>query len=227
MPGPVVPDSRHFSILNKMQRIQEGKTIEMQKRKKRILVFSVDAFVCEDLEKLLQLPNGKKYLAKGCRVTEGMRTIYPSVTYPAHVSMLTGCYAGTHGVTSNFAFTTADKEQNWRWCGGYKVDDIFHAAKRAGYTTGSISWPATANHPDVDWLMAEYWMPKEGDTLRSSFADAGSSPEMLDIIEANAKYLPEGYEHGGRKNFMKWPEEDDFVIHVASQVIREHAPEVM
>lgn len=59
MPGPVVPDSRHFSILNKMQRIQEGKAIEMQKRKKRILVFSVDAFVCEDLEKLLQLPNGK------------------------------------------------------------------------------------------------------------------------------------------------------------------------
>ena len=97
MPGPVVPDSRHFSILNKMQRIQEGKAIEMQKRKKRILVFSVDAFVCEDLEKLLQLPNGKKYLAKGCRVTEGMRTIYPSVTYPAHVSMLTGCSAGTHG----------------------------------------------------------------------------------------------------------------------------------
>lgn len=136
MPGPVVPDSRHFSILNKMQRIQEGKAIEMQKRKKRILVFSVDAFVCEDLEKLLQLPNGKKYLAKGCRVTEGMRTIYPSVTYPAHVSMLTGCYAGTHGVTSNFAFTTADKEQNWRWCGGYKVDDIFHAAKRAGIYNG-------------------------------------------------------------------------------------------
>ena len=48
-----------------------------------------------------------------------------------------------------------------------------------------------------------------------------------EFIEANAKYLPEGYEQGGRKNFMKWPEEDDFVIHVASQVIREHAPEVM
>ena len=201
--------------------------MEMQKRKKRILVFSVDAMVCEDLAKLLQLPNGKKYLAKGCLVEKGMRTIYPSVTYPAHVSMLTGCYAGTHGVTSNFAFTTADKEQSWRWSGGYTVDDIFHAAKRAGYTTGSVSWPATANHPDIDWLMAEYWMPKEGDTLRSSFADAGSSPEMLDIIEANAKYLPEGYEQGGRKNFMKWPEEDNFVIHVASQVIREHAPEVM
>ena len=195
--------------------------------KKRILVFSVDAMVCEDLEELLRRPNGKKYLASGCRARKGMRTIYPSVTYPAHISMITGCYAGTHGVTSNFDFTTADKEQSWRWSGGYTVEDIFHAAKAAGYTTGSVSWPATANNPDVDWLMAEYWMPKPGDTLRSSFADAGSSPEMLDIIEANAGYLPQGYEQGGRKNFMKWPEEDDFVIHVASQVIREHAPEVM
>lgn len=34
MPGPVVPDSRNFSILNKMQRIQEGKAIEMQKERK-------------------------------------------------------------------------------------------------------------------------------------------------------------------------------------------------
>lgn len=221
MPGPVVLGFPAFFCPDRMQ---EGRNIKM---KKRILVFSVDAMVCEDLEKLLQRPNGKKYLAEGCRAEKGMCTIYPSVTYPAHVSMLTGCYAGTHGVTSNFTFTTADKEQSWRWSGGYTVDDIFHAAKRAGYTTGSVSWPATANHPDVDWLMAEYWMPKEGDTLRSSFADAGSSPEMLDIIEANAKYLPEGYEKGGRKNFMKWPDEDDFVIHVASQVIREHAPEVM
>lgn len=214
MPRLVVPDPGIFC----------RKRRAMQKR---ILVLSVDAMVCEDLEKLLELPNGRKYLAGGCKAQEGMRTIYPSVTYPAHVSMLTGCYAGTHGVTSNFIFTTKDKEQSWRWDGGYTVDDIFHAAKRAGYTTGSVSWPATANHPDVDWLMAEYWMPKEGDTLRSSFADAGSSPAMIDIIEANAKYLPEGYEKGGRRNFMKWPEEDDFVIHVASQVIREHAPEVM
>lgn len=216
MSGWLHHGSRHFFLWRK------DTTME-----KRILVFSVDAMVCEDLEKLLQMPNGKKYLAKGCRVKKGMCTIYPSVTYPAHVSMLTGCYAGTHGVTSNFSFTTTDKEQSWHWSGGYTVEDIFHAAKAAGYTTGSISWPATANNKDVDWLMAEYWMPKCGDTLRSSFADAGSSPEMLDIIEANANYLPEGYEKGGRKNFMKWPEEDDFVIHVASQVIREHAPEVM
>ncbi|MGO5023273.1 alkaline phosphatase family protein [Lawsonibacter sp. LCP25S3_G6] len=196
--------------------------------KKRILVYSVDAMVCEDVEALRKMPNFQKYLAGGCEVTGGMRTVYPSVTYPAHVSMMTGCYAGKHGITSNFSFTTTNKDDKWLWFSQpIQVEDIFSAAKKAGYTTGAISWPVTAGNENVDWLMAEYWMPNPGDTLRSSFADAGSSPEMLDIIEANARYLPKGYEKGGKKNFMQWPVVDDFIIHVAADVIREHAPQVM
>ena len=37
--------------------------------KKRILVFSADAMVCEDVDALRQLPNFQKYLAGGCEVT--------------------------------------------------------------------------------------------------------------------------------------------------------------
>lgn len=81
--------------------------------KKKLLVISADAMVCEDLAELKKLPNYQKYLEHGCEVTGGMKTIYPSVTYPAHISMITGCYAGTHGLTSNFRFTTDNKDQNW------------------------------------------------------------------------------------------------------------------
>lgn len=196
--------------------------------KKRLLVFSADAMVCEDLKQLCRMPNFKKYLEGGCEVTEGMRSIYPSVTYPAHISMVTGCYPDRHGVTSNFAFTTADKDQNWLWfSNAYQAEDIFAAAKKAGYHTAAISWPGTAGNPNIDWLMAEYWMPKKGDTLRSSFRDAGSGEEMLDLIEANAGYLPRGYEKGGKKNVMQWPEIDEFIIHVACDIIEKHAPEVL
>lgn len=197
-------------------------------RKKRLIVYSVDAMVCEDIDQLREMPNFKKYLAGGCEVVNGMKTIYPSVTYPAHVSMVTGCYPNHHGVTSNFDFTTEDKDQTWKWFkDAYRVEDIFSAAKKQGYTTAAFSWPVTGKHEYIDWLMDEYWMPSEGDTLRSSFRDAGSSEEMLDIIEKNKPYLPEGYEKGGKKNFMKWPYIDNFIIHVASDVIRAHAPEVV
>ena len=101
--------------------------------KKRILVFSADAMVCEDVDALRQLPNFQKYLAGGCEVTGGMRTIYPSVTYPAHVSMVTGCYVGKHGVTSNFNFTTTNKDTQWLWFSkNIHVEDIFAAAKKQG-----------------------------------------------------------------------------------------------
>ena len=97
--------------------------------KKRIIVVSADAMVCEDIDRLRRLPNFQRYLAGGCEAVKGMRTIYPSVTYPAHISMITGCWPGTHGVTSNFSFTTSNKDQNWLWFSdSYQVEDIFEAA---------------------------------------------------------------------------------------------------
>lgn len=196
--------------------------------KKRIIVVSADAMVCEDIDRLRRLPNFQRYLAGGCEAVKGMRTIYPSVTYPAHISMITGCWPGMHGVTSNFSFTTSNKDQNWLWFSdSYQVEDIFEAAKKAGYHTASVSWPGTAKNPSVDWLMAEYWMPNPGDTLRSSFRDAGSSEEMLDLIERNEYLLAKDYKKGGKKYFMQWPMVDDFNIHVACDVIREHAPELL
>lgn len=103
-------------------------------KRKRLIVFSVDAMVCEDIRELRKLPNFQKYLENGCEAVNGMKTIYPSVTYPAHVSMMTGCYPNKHGVTSNFDFTTQNKDQNWKWFhDACCAEDIFSVAKKEGY----------------------------------------------------------------------------------------------
>ena len=85
--------------------------------------------ISEDIEYLRTKPNFKKYLDGGSQVRT-IRTIYPSVTYPAHVSMMTGCYPEKTGVCSNFAFTTNSKEDTWLWFHeNVKCGDIFTAAK--------------------------------------------------------------------------------------------------
>lgn len=194
---------------------------------KRILVFSVDAMISEDIEYLRQKPNFQKYLAGGSQVRT-IRTIYPSVTYPAHVSMMTGCYPDKTGVCSNFAFTTNSKEDTWLWFNdNVKCGDIFNAAKKAGYSTGAVFWTVTAGHPDIDYNITEYWMPKKDDTLRSSFERAGANEACLEIIEKNEKLLPESYKLTGRKNFMIHPQVDDFLIANCCDIIRQYAPEVM
>lgn len=73
----------------------------------------------------------------GSEFRGGMRTIYPSVTYPIHVSILTGCYAGKHQITSNFKFTTTNRDDNWIWFSDrIAVEDIFTAAKACGPEDG-------------------------------------------------------------------------------------------
>ncbi len=194
--------------------------------RKRLLVFSVDALVREDIGYLATLPNFHRYLEGGSEVRR-VRTIYPSVTYPAHVTMTTGCYPEKHGLWSNFKFTTGNKDETWEWYhDAVKVKDIFTAAKGAGYSTASVFWPVTGRHPDVDYLINEYWMPYPGDTLESSFRDVGSSEDVLRIISSRAGLLPESYVKTGRANFTKQPFVDNFIVACACDIIRAYRPEV-
>ena len=60
---------------------------------KHLVIVSFDAMVCEDLDLLKDGPVFSKFLNEGARVNR-IRTIYPSLTYPAHTSMLTGARCG-------------------------------------------------------------------------------------------------------------------------------------
>lgn len=63
---------------------------------RKFIVMSADALVTEDLELLKTQPNYKRYVEGGARM-ESMLSVYPSVTYPAHTSMATGCLPGKTG----------------------------------------------------------------------------------------------------------------------------------
>lgn len=194
--------------------------------KQRVLVFSVDAMVYEDLQHLRGCRNTKKYFQNACGVRH-IRSIYPTVTYPAHTTILTGCYPASHGVISNTHFTTGSTEYEWLWdASNVKVPDVITAAKDQGYTTGAVFWPVTGNHKAVDYLIDEYWCPHEGETLLGGFANMGSSPEMLKIIEKNQHLLPNGGKLG-RVALMDHPQIDHFLISCACDIIREYSPEFM
>lgn len=194
--------------------------------KQRVLVFSVDAMVYEDLQHLRSCRNTKKYFQNACGVRH-IRSIYPTVTYPAHTTILTGCYPASHGVISNTHFTTGSTEYEWLWdAGNVKVPDVITAAKDQGYTTGAVFWPVTGNHKAVDYLIDEYWCPHEGEPLLDGFANMGSGPEMLKIIEKNQHLLPNGGKLG-RVALMDHPQIDHFLISCACDIIREYSPEFM
>lgn len=196
-------------------------------KKKRLLVYSVDAMVKEDLDYLKTKEHFGAFLPH-CSGPESVQTIYPSITYPAHVSIETGCYPDRSGVYNNLFFNTVNSFTDWiRDYRFIKADTIFSAARREGYTTASAFWPVTAHSPDIDFNMTESWFTREGETLPEALVKMGASEQLADIM---GRYTGLLVSEAVSDDLWSWdsePEFDNFMIHVACDMIRECRPEVM
>jgi predicted AlkP superfamily pyrophosphatase or phosphodiesterase len=183
----------------------------------KLIVISVDAMVQEDLSCLKVLPNYGHYLAGGSEIKR-IKTVYPSVTYPVHVSLLTGLWPEHHRLFSNTPLKPGVLPLPWHWSHKtVKATDLFDYAKKEGLSTGSVFWPVTGNHPSIDYLIAEYWTQEDGESLRDNLVKLGSSPEMLQIIDANMNTMVE----------QQYPEADNFVIGCSCDIIKKYKPDLM
>jgi predicted AlkP superfamily pyrophosphatase or phosphodiesterase len=191
--------------------------------KQKLIVFSADAMVYEDTAFFKTLPNYNKYLAGGAEI-KSIKTIYPTATYPAHVSIATGNYPDRHGVVSNLEFHPGMRLKPgmltlpWQWFHrAVKCADIFDAAKKAGLSTAGVNWPVTGEHPCIDFLMAEYWTQGTDDTLNAAFARAGSTNKVLKIIDK--------YKEGMIQR--QHPGCDAFKINCCCDIIRQYKPDLL
>ncbi len=156
---------------------------------KHMIVASIDAMVTEDLEYARGLPNFAKIMEKAS-VIERVRTIYPSLTHPAHASIMTGCMPATTGVTSNLIFNPENplcSPAPWyNHMSDVRCETIFHAAKRAGLTTAAACWPLTCGADVIDYLVPGLlnvdFVGREDSPL-DVYRENGASECVMDIIE--------------------------------------------
>ena len=66
-------------------------------------MISLDAVARPDAERLLRLETLSALAQEGV-FCDNVRTVYPTLTYPIHTSLLTGCYPDRHGVGHNQPF---------------------------------------------------------------------------------------------------------------------------
>lgn len=193
--------------------------------KQKILVISFDAMVGEDIAYLREKPDSQfNRVMKDCASVERMRSIYPSITYPAHFSMASGCGPGTTGFYKN-TYLPFDSQGRSGWILDsleQPVEDFFAAAKRAGMTTASVYWPSMANNPHIDWLINECF-PGGDEDIREVFRRQGACEEALSAVEHAMPYFPYGYK--GRKLPTRDTTFDDFLIDCLCTLIRDRKPD--
>lgn len=195
--------------------------------KEKLFVLSMDAMVGEDLAYMETKPNFSRLMRSRAQVKQ-MCTIYPSITYPAHVSIMTGCRLGKHGVYANTEFKTCDDGID-HWIlnsSAVKAEDIFAAAKRVGCTTAAVYWPVTGCNPNVDWLLNEYFFPDPSESILDGFARQGANAQALSVAEENLDRFPtEDYDKTFRLH--TGATFDHFINGCACSMIRRYQPDVL
>jgi predicted AlkP superfamily pyrophosphatase or phosphodiesterase len=165
----------------------------------------------------LSVPMLRRMVQKGA-YSQGVRSVFPSVTYPAHASIATGVTPARHGITSNYAEDPLDTNlDGWRW---YAEDlqsaPLWDLAGRAGYQTALINWPVTVG-AHATWLLPEYWRAKNAEDLK--LLRALSTPELLQRVgRANPRFSAQVTLAGDR---------DQALVDIASYVLTTARPTLL
>lgn len=185
-------------------------------KNKYVIVISFDAVSEEDLEFLSKQPNFSKLIKNGALI-KNVESVYPSLTYPAHATIVTGKYPKNHGVINNTVLDFKNYNPDWYWYRKYiKGDTIFDLAEKSGMKTCSILWPVTARSK-ITYNMPEIFCTKRYDNQILKSALAGSKIYQVNM---NKRF---GYLRQG----MDEPYLDNFATEVAKKTIRELKPNLI
>ena len=117
----------------------------------RLCLISLDAVSQPDADRLLRLP-ALSALAESGVFCKNVKTVYPTLTYPIHTSLLTGCYPDAHGIGHNQPFQpdTPPSMRAWHWAvGDIRVKTLHKAAREKGMDVASILWPVSGKNRAV------------------------------------------------------------------------------
>lgn len=123
----------------------------------------------------LQMPNLVALRDAGVSAAR-MIPVFPSVTYPAHTTLVTGTRPSEHGIVTNFK-----SGSNWYLDSAeIRSQTLWAAAKAAGLSTAIVTWPASYG-AEVDYRIPE--------NLSFGIADVpkairdGSTPGLFESLE--------------------------------------------
>jgi len=180
----------------------------------RMIIISLDAVGSRDLEYMNSLPNFKKIRDKSA-YCDHVRSVYPSITYPAHCSIVTGQKPSRHGVINNIRVQPhRNGKEDWHWQRKYiKTETIYDLARKKGLSTAALLWPVTA-HSRIKYCVPEIFPNRNWQNQVMISAVSGPIRYQIDLL---GKY-------GHLLDGLKQPNLDNFVTEAAEYTIRKYNP---
>lgn len=184
--------------------------------KRRMVILSFDAVGAEDLSVLKRLPNFKRLLEQGA-LCEQVESVYPSITYPAHTTIVTGKKPCHHGVINNTCFQPEREKPDWMSDRrNIRGTTLYDEAMKRGDRVCALLWPVTGksrityNFPEIHANR-----PWQNVILKT-------------ILDGSTRYVLGTLPHAVRElKGIREPELDNFLEKTAVDTILRYNPELM
>jgi predicted AlkP superfamily pyrophosphatase or phosphodiesterase len=156
--------------------------------------------------------NIRQLMADGTRAVQGVNSVFPSMTYPSHTTIVTGVQPAKHGVYFNKMFEPNGPTGRMYWNDtSIHVPTVWDAAEKKGMTVAALFWPVSADAP------VQYNIPDNGD-MGEAAQDKYSKPAgFVDDLKKNV------FDNVARINYGK----DHNAARIAAYVIGKSKPNLM
>ena len=175
--------------------ILSAQTTPEQGAIRRVIIVSVDGlmpatYASPDAHGL-KIPTLREMVRSGAWSAD-VRSVFPTVTYPAHTAIATGTNPGTHGIVSNVAWDPLEKnDRGWRWYAeDIRVPTLWDIARAGGLRTALVSWPVTVG-AGATAIVPEIWRAGTEDDVK--LIRALATPGVLDAVEKRFPNFRAGY----------------------------------
>lgn len=152
---------------------------------KHVIVVSIDGMLPDyylSPEKYgLKIPTLRSLKDHGSYST-GALSVFPTLTYPSHTSMVTGVNPAKHGIYLNKVFDPLGEERGaYRWYAqDIRVPTVYQLAQRHGLKTALVWWPVSVG-AEADWVFPEMW--RVGTKNDAKLLRVLSTPGLFDAVQ--------------------------------------------
>ncbi len=184
-------------------------------KKRRTVIVSLDAVGRRDMEYMLTLPNFSRIVKEGF-FCDRVYSVYPSLTYPAHTSIVTGKVPNNHGIIANTLFQPGRERPDWMYKRKYiQGTTLYDEAHKKGLTTAAFLWPVTGG-AKIEWNIPEIMVTRRFQNQVTSCLANGTPGYLLTL---NKKF-------GHMRKGITQPALDDFLMASVEYTLNKYDPDL-
>jgi hypothetical protein len=176
-----------------LQKCHPGMKTRRRARAEHVILISVDGLLPDFyLDPRWPAPAIQQLYREGAHAS-AVRSVFPSLSYPGHTTLVTGALPARHGICHNLEIAPVDEPEWLKDASLIKVPALWDAVRANGGTTAAVLWPLTVGAA-IDWSLPDIW-PGEQEDLVAAIRGNDTPDGLFDELEreATGRLTPETF----------------------------------